>query len=162
VAVYTFVDDAFERYIPKSALRKQEVVEAKEVKQMQMDTLADAMSAILNAERTGKKTVTVKPASKMIANVLRTAQRAGYLGELEFIENHRGGMFEIQLLGRINKCGVIKPRFPVKKDHFEDEERKYLPARGFGMLILTTPEGVMTHEDAKEKAIGGRLLAYIY
>ncbi|MHA1200071.1 MAG: 30S ribosomal protein S8 [Candidatus Heimdallarchaeaceae archaeon] len=129
---------------------------------MQMDTLADAMSAILNAEKTGKKTVTVKPASKMIANVLRTVQKAGYLGELEFIENHRGGLFEIQLLGRINKCGVIKPRFPITKDHFEDEERKYLPARGFGILIMTTSEGVMTHEDAKEKAIGGRLLAYIY
>ena len=37
---------------------------------MQMDTLADAMSAILNAEKTGKKTVTVKPASKMIQTFL--------------------------------------------------------------------------------------------
>ncbi len=129
---------------------------------MQMDTLADALISILNAEKTGKKTVTVKPASKTIANVLRTAQRGGYLGELEYIENHRGGMFEIQLLGRINKCGVIKPRFPVKKDKYEDEERKYLPARGFGILIVTTPEGVMSHDDAKEKGVGGRLLAYIY
>ena len=51
---------------------------------MQMDTLADALTVILNAEKTGKKTVTVKPASKIIANVLRTIQRAGYLGELEF------------------------------------------------------------------------------
>jgi small subunit ribosomal protein S8 len=114
-----------------------------------MDTLADALITILNAEKTGKKTVTVKPASKIIANVLRTVQRAGYLGELEYIENNRGGMFDIQLLGRINKCGVIKPRFPVQKDKFEDE-------------VVTTPEGVMTHEDAKEKNIGGRLLAYIY
>ncbi len=129
---------------------------------MQMDTLSDALTSILNAEKTGKKTVTVKPASKIIANVLRTVQRAGYLGELEYIENHRGGMFDIQLLGRINKCGVIKPRFPVKKDKFEEEERKYLPARGFGILVVTTPEGVMSHEDAKEKGVGGRLLAYMF
>jgi small subunit ribosomal protein S8 len=141
---------------------KLEVEEAKEVKNMQMDTLADALTSILNAEKTGKKTVTVKPASKTIANVLRTVQRAGYLGELEYIENNRGGMFEIQLLGRINKCGVIKPRFPVKRNQLEEEERKYLPARGFGVLIVTTSEGVMSHEDAKQKNIGGRLLAYIY
>lgn len=127
-----------------------------------MDPLADALVTILNAEKTGKKTVTVKPASKIIANVFRTAQRAGYLGELEYIEDHRGGMFEIQLMGRINKCGVIKPRFPVKKDQYEEEERKYLPARGFGILVVTTPEGVMSHEDAKEKGIGGRLLAYMF
>lgn len=160
--VYTSVDDALEKYILRSVLRKPEEEADKEVIKMQMDTLADSLITILNAEKTGKKTVTVKPASKIIANVLRTVQRAGYLGELEYIENHRGGMFEIQLLGRINKCGVIKPRFPVKRDQFEDEERKYLPARGFGILVVTTPEGVMTHEDAKEKGIGGRLIAYIY
>ncbi|MHA1686348.1 MAG: 30S ribosomal protein S8 [Candidatus Heimdallarchaeaceae archaeon] len=129
---------------------------------VQVDPLADALTAILNAERTGKKKVTVKPASRVIESVLRTAQRAGYLGEIEYIEDHRGDMFEIQLLGRINKCGVIKPRYPVKKDGFEEMEQLYLPARNFGILIVTTPEGVMTHEDAKEKGIGGRLLAYIY
>lgn len=157
-----FVDDALEKYTPKQVSRKPAVEEDKEVIKMQMDTLADALTSILNAEKTGKKTVTVKPASKTIANVLRTIQRAGYLGELEYIENNRGGMFDIQLLGRINKCGVIKPRFPIQKDKFEDEERAYLPARGFGILVITTSEGVMTHEDAKEKNIGGRLLAYIY
>ena len=129
---------------------------------VQVDPLADALTAILNAERTGKKKVTVKPASRVIESVLRTAQRAGYLGEIEYIEDHRGDMFEIQLLGRINKCGVIKPRYPVKKDGFEEMEQLYLPARNFGILIVTTPEGVMTHEDAKEKGFGGRLLAYIY
>ncbi len=162
VVVCMFADVVLEKYIPKSASRKQEAEEAKEVIKMQMDPLADALVAILNAEKTGKKTVTVKPASKIIANVFRTIQRAGYLGELEFIEDHRGGMFEIQLMGRINKCGVIKLRFPVKHDELEDEERKYLPARGFGILVMTTSEGVITHEDAKERGIGGRLLAYIY
>ncbi|MHA1303333.1 MAG: 30S ribosomal protein S8 [Candidatus Heimdallarchaeaceae archaeon] len=129
---------------------------------VQVDPLADALNSILNAERTGKKTVSIKPASKLVANVLRTAQRAGYLGELEYINYNRGGIFEVQLMGRINKCGVIKPRYPVAKDAFEEWEQKYLPARNFGVLIVTTPEGVMSHDDAKEKGIGGRLLAYIY
>ncbi len=147
----------------KSVSKKQGVEEDKEVKKMvKMDPLSDALITILNAEKTGKKSVEVKPASKIIANVLRTAQRSSYLGELEYIEDHRGGIFEIQLMGRINKCGVIKPRFPVKKDDFESWEQQFLPARGFGILVLTTPEGVMSHEDAKEKGVGGRLLAYMY
>ncbi len=129
---------------------------------VQVDPLADALTSILTAEKTGKKRVSVKPASKLIANVLRTAQRAGYLGELEYIDDHRGGIFEVQLMGRINKCGVIKPRYPVSKDKFEEWEQKFLPARNFGVLVVTTPEGVMSHEDAKQKGIGGRLLAYIY
>ena len=146
----------------KLASKKQEAVAAEVMKMVQMDPLADALTAILNAERTGKKSVVVKPASKVIANVLRTAQRAGYLGEIEYIEDHRGGMFEIQLLGRINKCGVIKPRYPVKKDEFEQWEQQFLPARGFGILVVSTSKGVMSHEDAKQQEIGGRLLAYIY
>ncbi len=129
---------------------------------VQMDPLSDALTTILNAEKTGKKKVSIKPASKLIGEILRTVQRSGYLGEIEFIDDHRGGIFEIQLLGRINKCGVIKPRYPVKKDDYEKWEQQFLPAREFGILVVTTPDGVMAHEDAKQKQIGGRLLAYMF
>jgi small subunit ribosomal protein S8 len=39
---------------------------------------------------------------------------------------------------------------------------RYLPAKEFGILIMTTPKGVMTHKQAKEENIGGILLAYVY
>ena len=48
------------------------------------------------------------------------------------------------------------------KDEFEKFEKRYLPAKNFGILIVTTPEGIMTHNEAKERGIGGRLLAYMY
>ena len=67
-----------------------------------------------------------------------------------------------ELKGNINKCGVIKPRHAVKKDEFEKFEKRYLPAKNFGILIVTTPKGIMTHYEAKELGIGGRLLAYMY
>jgi len=31
-----------------------------------------------------------------------------------------------------------------------------------GLLIISTPKGVMTHEEAKKQKIGGRLIAYVY
>jgi small subunit ribosomal protein S8 len=37
-----------------------------------------------------------------------------------------------------------------------------LPAQDFGLLILTTNQGVMNHHDAKKERVGGRLLAYIF
>ena len=74
----------------------------------------------------------------------------------------RQGQFKVELEGNINKCGVIKPRHAVKKDEFEKFEKRYLPAKNFGILIVTTPEGIMTHYEAKERGIGGRLLAYMY
>jgi len=80
----------------------------------------------------------------------------------EFIDDGRDGMYKISLLGRINECKVIKPRYPVKKTEFEKFEKRYLPSRDIGMLIVSTPKGVMNHSNAKENSIGGRLLAFIY
>ncbi|MFQ5976129.1 MAG: 30S ribosomal protein S8, partial [Candidatus Hydrothermarchaeales archaeon] len=61
-----------------------------------------------------------------------------------------------------NDCGVIMPLHPVGKKDFEKFEKRYLPASGFGVLAFTTTEGVMSHYQAKERGIGGRLLAYVY
>ncbi len=127
-----------------------------------LDPLADAMSSIYNSELVGKAEVFVTPASSLIERVLRVMQINGYIGEFEKIDDGKSGRFRVQLMGRTNKCGVIKPRFPVKRDGFERFEKRFLPAYNYGILIVTTPEGVMTHKDAKSKGIGGRLLAYVF
>lgn len=129
---------------------------------MLLDPLADALSTIKNAEDVGKASCVVKPASKLIGSVLRVMKEKGYIGEFEFIDNGKAGVFKVELKGKINKCGVIKPRHAVKNFEFEKWEKRYLPARGFGALILTTPQGVMTHYEARDNGIGGQLLAYVY
>jgi small subunit ribosomal protein S8 len=127
-----------------------------------LDPLADAMSNIYNSEIVGKPEVVIAPASNLIEKVLQVMQSKGYIGEFERIDDGSAGRFRIQLMGRTNKCGVIKPRFPVKRDGFEKYEKRFLPAYNYGILIVTTPAGVMTHQDAKDRGIGGRLLAYVY
>lgn len=126
------------------------------------DPLADALSAIKNAERVGKKECIIKPASKLIGNVLKIMKDEGYIEEFELIDDGKAGILKVMLKGRINNCNAIKPRFPVKKDEFEKWERRFLLARDFGVLIVTTSKGVMTHRKAKELGIGGSLLAFVY
>jgi small subunit ribosomal protein S8 len=129
---------------------------------MLVDPLADALSNLKNNERTGNLECIIKPASKMIGKVLKVMQDHGYLGEFEFIEDGRAGKFKVKLVGKINNCGVIRPRYPVNKRNFEIFEKRLLPASGFGILILTTPLGVISHNEAREKNTGGRLLAFVY
>jgi small subunit ribosomal protein S8 len=126
------------------------------------DTLANALTTIQNAERLGKKQVTIKPASKVITNVLRVAQESGHVGEFEYIDDGKSGLITVQLLGRITSIGVVKPRYPVKVTNYERWEKQYLPARDFGFLIVSTPHGIINHREAVEKHTGGRLLAYVY
>ncbi|MBS3102557.1 30S ribosomal protein S8 [Candidatus Woesearchaeota archaeon] len=126
------------------------------------DPLSNALSKILNDERIGRNLSTVKPVSKLIKKVLDVMKDNGYVGEFKKIEDGRGNMLQVNLLGSINKCGVIKPRFSVKKGNYEKFEKRYLPAKDVGIVIVSTPYGILTHYDAKKKNTGGRLLAYCY
>ncbi len=115
-----------------------------------------------NNELRNKKECLVIPASKLAQEVLRVMQKAKYIGEFEFIDDGITGKLRIQLLGRINKCGVITPRYPVKSDAFYSWERRFLPAVSVGILVVSTSQGVMNHNDAVQKGLGGRLLGYVY
>ena len=128
---------------------------------MRHDTLADVMITIKNAERIGKKEC-VTPASNLIKEVLKVMQKQKYIGIFEFIDDGKSGKFKIELKNRVNKCNVRKPRYSVKFDEFEKFEKRFLPAKGFGALILTTNKGVMTHEEAKKQHLGGKLLVYVF
>ncbi len=127
-----------------------------------MDTLSNGLTTIMNNEMRNKNECTISPASKLIGRVLRVLQLNGYIGEFEFIEDGRSGKFKVQLLGRINKCGAIKPRYSVGTNGFENWEKTYLPARNVGLLVVSTPSGVISHKEARGKSIGGRLLAFVY
>src|SRR6056297_2097366 len=105
---------------------------------MRLDPLADALSAIKNGENVCKKYVVIYPRSKLIGKCLRLLQKTGYLGEFEAIDDGREGKFKVELLGRINNIGAIKPRMPVKLRDIDNAETLYLPAIDFGMILLTT------------------------
>jgi len=129
---------------------------------MQFDPLNDALAKLYNAEQAGKFDVQLAPASKLLGSVLQIMQSSGYVGEIERNDNGRSGSFNVQLRGAINQCGVVKPRYSVRRQEFDKWEGRFLPAQDFGLLILTTNSGVMHHKDAKENRIGGKLLAYVY
>ncbi len=126
------------------------------------DPLANALSVISYSEKTGRKECDIKPVSKVIKKIFDIMKDRRYLGEFKEIDDGKGGFIRVNLLGSINKCGVIKPRFAIKKDEFTKFEKRFLPAKDFGLLIISTPEGIMTHQEAKDKNQGGRLLAFCY
>ena len=129
---------------------------------MQSDPLNDAMSIIKNAALVGKRNCLINPSSKLIGRVLKVMQESGYINAFEFIEDGRAGVFKVDMKGTINNCGVIKPRYSIKRTELDKWESRYLPAQDFGVLILTTTEGVVSHMKARELGVGGKLLAYVY
>ena len=129
---------------------------------MQHDPLNDAMVTIKNAEAIGKKECVIRPCSKLIGRVLKVMQENDYIEHFEYIPDNRGGMFRVRLKGHINNCGVVKPRYAVRRMDLEKWEARFLPAQDFGVLILTSTRGVVSQYRAKELNVGGKLLAFVY
>ncbi len=126
------------------------------------DTLANALSHLLNCEKRGKKICVIRPISNFMVKVMELLKEHGYIGDFKVSKDRKGGQMEINLLGNINKCGAIKPRFSVSYKELEKYEKRFLPAKDFGIIILTTTKGLLTHIQAKEQKIGGKLVAYCY
>jgi len=127
-----------------------------------VDPIADGLIAIKNSDNAAKKECLYRPASKLFGEILKVMQAQGYISSYEFIEDGRDGIYKVGLLGKINQCKAIKPRHAVKKNKFEKFEKRYLPARDVGIIVVSTPKGVLSHREAKEKGLGGRLIAYVY
>jgi len=129
---------------------------------VRMSVLADCLKSIHNAEKRGKRQVLIRPSSKVIVKFLSVMQKHGYIGEFEIVDDHRSGKIVVNLNGRINKCGVISPRFDVKVGEMEKWINNLLPSRQFGHVVLTSSAGIIDHEEARRKHTGGKVLGFFY
>ncbi|HEU4605302.1 MAG TPA: 30S ribosomal protein S8 [Nitrososphaera sp.] len=127
-----------------------------------LNVLSNLFTTIYNNESRRKRECVVMPASKFSREVLRVLQKHRYVGEFEQVDDGRSGKFRIQLLAKINKCGIITPRFSVKKDAYFGWERQFLPAYSMGILLVSTSKGIMSHHEAQAENLGGVLVGYVY
>ncbi|MCK9596917.1 30S ribosomal protein S8 [Candidatus Pacearchaeota archaeon] len=126
---------------------------------MSHDVVADALNMMKNAKKSGKETIDVKRISNLLIEILKIMKQKDAIKKYKI--NPKEKSVEITL-GDISECKAIKPRFTVQKDQIEKYQRRYLPARGIGTMIISTNKGLVTHEEALEEGIGGCLIAFFY
>ncbi len=127
---------------------------------MVTDPISDFLVRIHNASMVGKDTVSV-PSSKMVRSVADVLAREGYLTEvdknksntLEVTLSYKNGRPAINGVKRISKLSRrmytgVRDLRPVKHGH--------------GLLVLSTPAGVVTGKEAREKRVGGEMLFEIW
>lgn len=124
---------------------------------MSQDIVADTLNQMMNAMRAGKEELVVKHHSRFLLSVLAIAKLKGY------VKDYRTNGTKLKIkLAVLNGCKAIKPRFMVPVDQIEKYVKRYLPAKNIGVIIITTSQGLMTHQTALDKNIGGSLIAYLY
>jgi len=124
---------------------------------MSQDVVADALNKIMNGKRSKKESIVVTRFSKLLIEILNIAKNKGYIKDYKLDKKS----LEVEI-GELNECRAIKPRFNVTKDEIIKYMKRFLPAKDVGIIIISTSKGLMTHQDAIEKNIGGCLIAYFY
>lgn len=126
---------------------------------MSHDIVADALNMIKNAKMAGKESIEISKFSNLLVEILKIMKQKNAIKKYKINPKDKK---LIITLGDVSDCKAIKPRFTVQKDQIEKYERRYLPARGVGTMIVSTNKGLMTHDEALEENIGGCLIAYFY
>ena len=126
------------------------------------DPIADMLTRIRNANQAKHETVEI-PASKIKVDILNVVKEEGYIKDFEV--NQETKMIKVTLKYTGKKERVIKGITRISKPGL----RAYAKAgempkvlNGLGIAIVSTSEGVMTDKDARKKAIGGEVMAYIW
>lgn len=123
---------------------------------MSQDIVSDALNELMNAKRSRKKSIVIRKNSKLLRNVLEIIKDAGYIDY-----SVDGNQVKVEIK-ELNHVESVKPRFTASVDQINKYVRRFLPAKNFGFIIISTNQGLMTHYDAQEKNIGGCLIAYVY
>ena len=128
---------------------------------MTTDPIADMLVRIQNASMVGKSRVAV-PRSRIKLAIADILEREGYLSDVD--KKAKGSFFSVSLAYKNNR-----PVFSGFKRVSKPSRRMYMGVRdvkpvkrGHGHLVLSTPAGILTGNEAQEKRVGGEALFEIW
>lgn len=128
------------------------------------DPIADMLTRIRNANMVRHEKLEL-PASNVKKEIADILKREGFVRDYEFVEDSKQGVLRIFLkYGQTNErviTGVKRISKPGLRVYAKaDELPKVL--NGLGVAVVSTSKGVLTDKEAREQAIGGEVLAYIW
>ncbi|KGX89345.1 MULTISPECIES: 30S ribosomal protein S8 [Pontibacillus] len=128
------------------------------------DPIADMLTRIRNANMVRHEKLEV-PASKLKKEVADILKREGFVRDYEFVEDDKQGILRIFLKYGANNERVISGLKRISKPGLRvyakaDELPRVL--NGLGVAVVSTSHGVLTDKEARQQAIGGEVLAYVW
>jgi small subunit ribosomal protein S8 len=128
------------------------------------DPIADALTIIRNANRTGKETAEVK-ASKAIGEIFDILKRERFIEDSRFMDDKKQGFYKVYLKFQKGKIPAISG---IKKISTSGR-RVYVQAgevprvfNGLGIAIVSTSKGMMTDSQAREQGVGGEVICEVW
>ncbi|ATD31347.1 30S ribosomal protein S8 [Macrococcoides bohemicum] len=128
------------------------------------DPIADMLTRVRNANMVRHEKLEL-PASNIKKEIAEILKREGFVKSVEYIEDDKQGVIRMFLKYGSNNERVITGLKRISKPGLRvyakaDELPKVL--NGLGIALVSTSEGVLTDKEARQRNIGGEVLAYIW
>lgn len=119
---------------------------------------------LLKNGQLAKKSVVVSPFSKMKQSILDILQREGYIKSVNVVKGESFQQLEVELSYHngepvIREIEIISKPGKRKYSGIEEVPVVY---NGLGMVVLSTPKGILSDLEAKNANVGGELLLKIF
>ena len=128
------------------------------------DPIADFLTRIRNANQ-AKHEVLEVPASNIKKGIAEILKREGFVKTLKSSKMTNKGIIVYSLKYGPNGEKVITNLKRVSKPGLRVyKKREDLPKvlNGLGIAILSTSEGLLTDKEARQKNVGGEVIAYVW
>ncbi|AIF68316.1 MULTISPECIES: 30S ribosomal protein S8 [Bacillaceae] len=128
------------------------------------DPIADMLTRIRNANTVRHEKLEL-PASKLKKDVADILKREGFIRDYEFVEDDKQGVLRIFLKYGKNDERVITGIKRISKPGLRVYAKSTEIPRvlnGLGIAVVSTSKGVLSDKEAREQAVGGEVLAYVW
>jgi small subunit ribosomal protein S8 len=128
-----------------------------------MDPIADMITHIKNAGNAGRENVVVSY-SNMKADIAKVLKEGGFIKNFE--KKSKGSRHHLSLdlfvENRVPKIKGVKRISKTSKRIYKKHSEIRAVKNGYGMLVLSTPKGVMAGHEARKQKFGGEVLFSIW
>ena len=127
------------------------------------DPIADMLTRIRNASRSGKKDVLVK-ASKVCEGIASVLKDEGYIQDYDLIDDNKQGLIRITLKYTLDGTGIISEikriSTPGRRVYSNVKEIPDVLG-GLGITVVSTSKGVFSDRVCRNENVGGELLCRV-
>jgi small subunit ribosomal protein S8 len=128
------------------------------------DPIADMLAVLKTGVMAHKEDIIVKR-SRLNENILEILKREGFISNYKAIEDKKQGLVKVYLKYEKNKTpylsGLRKISKPGCRVYTKSKDIRSVYG-GIGVALISTPQGVITDKDAREKNLGGEILCHVW
>lgn len=125
-----------------------------------VDPISDMLTRIRNAQKAGHQTANI-PLSNIKFEIAKILKKEGYIDDVKKIGRGEGKILEVTLKYPIAMNKIRRISKPGKRVYVKTSDLKKIRS-GYGIVIISTPKGLMTNKEAFKQHLGGEILLEVW